>query len=104
MNSTNKKPPGARGIPQPFNRQAGHGPQFKPAVAQLKTAVSAQSVKRPVAPPVYRPQQAPKVLQTKSSSAQRPSAGQAPRRPVAPPVYRPEAKKLFLPKAVPHRQ
>lgn len=44
-------------------------------VAQCKTPVSAQSSKRPVAPPVYRPQPVPKVLQRKSSTA--------------PPVYRP---------------
>lgn len=123
MNSNNRKSPGARGIPQPFNRQAGRAPQFKPVVAQLKTRVSAQSVKRPVAPPVYRPQatpaaaqtkmahgvlnrkspvatpvyrlqQVPKVLQTKSSSAQNSKAGQAPRQPVAPPVYRPQAKQV----------
>lgn len=58
MNSTNKKPPAARGTPP-------RGPQTKPAVAQLKTGVSAQSVKQPVAPPVYRPQPAPKVMQRK---------------------------------------
>jgi hypothetical protein len=99
MNPTNRKPPGARGIPQPFNRQAGRTAQPKPVVAQLKTAVSALSIKRPVAPPVYRPQQVPKVLQTKSSLAQSPHAGQAPRQPAAPPVYHPEAKKLSQPNA-----
>lgn len=83
MNSTNKKSPGARGIPQPFNRQAGHAPQHKPVVAQLKRGVSAQSVERPVAPPVYRPQAAPKAIQPKIANA-------APLRktPLAPPVYR----------------
>ena len=65
MNSTNKKSPGARGIPQPFNRPTSRAPQAKPAVAQLKTGLSAQSVKQPVAPPVYRPQPAPKVMQRK---------------------------------------
>jgi hypothetical protein len=100
MNSTNKKSPGARGIPRPFNRQEKRAPQFKPVVAQLKTDVLAQSVKRPVAPPVYRPQSTPKVLQTKSAPAQSPQAGQASRPPVAPPVYRPEAKKAIQPKAL----
>jgi hypothetical protein len=85
---------------QPLNRQAGHALQLKPPAAQPKSSVSAQSVKRPVAPPVYRPQQLPRVLQTKSSSVQSTQAGQAPRRPVAPPVYRPEAKKLVQPKAI----
>ncbi|HJR08854.1 MAG TPA: hypothetical protein VJ842_16460 [Pyrinomonadaceae bacterium] len=119
MNSTNKKSPEARGISQPFKQQVGRAHQIKPGVAQLKTGVSAQSIKQPVAPPayrpqatpnaaqpkmangavnrtppvappVYRPQQAPKVLQTKSSSAQNSQAGQAPRRPVAPTAYRPQ--------------
>jgi hypothetical protein len=128
MNSTNKKPPEARGIPQPFNRQAGHGPQFKPAVAQLKTAVSAQSVKRPVAPPVYRPQATPnaaqpkmahggvnrkppvappvyrpqpvpKVLQTKALADQQKNPSAVPHRPVAPPVYRPKQQELVQPKS-----
>lgn len=127
MSSATKKAPGARGILQPFNRQAGHAPQQKPVVAQLKRGVSAQTIRQPlappiyrpqvtpkavqpkmangavnrkppVAPPVYRPQPVPKVLQTKSSSAHNPQAGQSPRRPVAPTVYRPEAKKLVQPK------
>jgi hypothetical protein len=55
---------------------------------------------RPVAPPVYRPQQLPRALQTKSSSNQSPHVGQAPRQPVAPPVYRPEQKKIVQPKAI----
>jgi hypothetical protein len=100
MNSTNKKAPGARGVPQPFNRPSGHAPQHKPVVAQLKTGVSTQSVKRPAAPPPYRPQQAPKVLQTKSSSSQWPQAGQASRQPAAPLAYRPEPKNLIQPKAI----
>jgi len=100
MNPTGKKSPGAGGVPQPFNRQTGHAPQSKPVVAQPKTAVSAPSVRRPVAPPAYHSQQVPKVLQTKSSSAPSPQAGQASRQPVAPPAHRPEAKKLIQPKAV----
>jgi hypothetical protein len=99
MNSTNKKSPGVRGVLQPFNRQAGHAPQLKPVVAQLRRGASAQSASSPVAPPVYRPQQLPKVLQKKNSLTRSPHAAQAPRSPVAPPVYRPEAKKLIQPKA-----
>ena len=48
-----------------FRGQAGSARQFKPVVAQLKTGISAQTIKHPVAPPVYRPQQVPRVLQTK---------------------------------------
>lgn len=61
--------------------------KFKPVVAQLKCHVSAHGSKRPVAPPVYRPQPIPKVLQRKTT-------------PVAPPVYRPEAKKIVQPKTI----
>ena len=43
--------------------------------------------KPPVAPPVYRPQPLPKVLQTKNSSAPN-----APQRLVGPPAYRPQVK------------
>jgi hypothetical protein len=124
----NKRPLATHGQPQQLKQPIRPAQQFKPVVAQLKNAVSAQSVKRPIAPPVYcpqampsaaqpkmangamnrkppvtppvyRPQQVPKVLQTKSSLAQSPHAGQAPRQPAAPPVYRPEAKKLSQPNA-----
>lgn len=90
-------------------------------VAQCKTAVSAQSSKRPVAPPVYRPQSAPnvllrkvpvappvyrpqpapKVLQKKSSLIPKPEIPNArAQKPPVPPVYRPEAKKIVQPKAI----
>lgn len=62
---------------------------LKPVVAQLKTHVSAQSIKRPVAPPVYRPQPLPKVLQKKSALVGPPKVAQAPLR-TGPPVYRPQ--------------
>lgn len=55
---------------------------------------------RPFAPPVYRPQPVPKVLQTKRSSGQNPQARQAQCQSIAPPVYRPEAKKMVQPKAI----
>ncbi len=73
MNSSNKKSQGARGIPQPFARQAGHAPQIRPVVAQLKTGMTPPQVKRPVAPPVYRPQPTPKVLQCKAAPVPSPS-------------------------------
>src|SRR5262245_1816958 len=57
------------------------------------------NLKQPTAPPVYRPQPVPRVLQTKNSSS--PKAISPPRRsPTAPPVYRPEAKKIVQPKAI----
>ena len=68
MNSTNKKSPAARGIPQPFNRPTRPAPQTKPVVAQFKTGVPAQNIKQPVAPPVYRPQPVPKAMQRKMAN------------------------------------
>ena len=77
----------AHGAQQMRSQQAGQ--PHKLGVMQPKTTQAAQGEKPPVSPPVYGPQAAPRVLQTKSSSAQNPHAGQAPRQPVAPPVYRP---------------
>lgn len=73
MRPTNKKTPGP--------------------VAQLKTGVPAQSNKRPVAPPVYRPQPVPKVLQTKSALPQSRNTNQTPRQTVVPVVQRKEPTK-----------
>jgi hypothetical protein len=80
LNSVNKKPPRTQGISQPFNSQERRAPQN--------------------APPVFRPQPVPKVLQKKSAPVQPPHTVQSPHRPVAPPVYRPEAKKMVQPKVV----
>jgi hypothetical protein len=111
MNSTNK----------PY-RHVPTIAQLKTVAAPAKPVVSAQSVKRPVAPPVYRPQagpnavlrktpvappvyrpqQTPKVLQKKSALTPIPQNGQARgHTPLAPPVYRPDAKKILQPKAIP---
>ncbi len=82
--NSNKKSTTVRAVPPPVNRQTGSG-QFKPAVAQLKTGISAQSIKRPVAPPVYRPKTTPNAAQPKMAS------GAVNRKlPIAPPVYRPQ--------------
>lgn len=107
MNSNKKSTP-ASGVPRSFNRPAGSAHQLKPSVAQLKTGVSAQSGKRPVAPPVYHPKQAPKIVQTKVATDRitrlvpnfRGAVQQTVRRPVAPPVYRPEVKKIVQPKMI----
>ena len=61
---------------------------------QTKTAVFAQSTRRPVAPPAFRPQATPKVMQPKMANS---VANRKP--PVAPPVYRPGAKQLVQQKA-----
>lgn len=65
MNPVNKKPLEAKGLHQHLTPQTGHAQLFKPGVAQTKTAVSAQSGKRPDAPPVYRPQAKPNAVQQK---------------------------------------
>src|SRR5215204_1802240 len=72
--------------------------------AQPKMANGTMNRRPPVAPAPYRPQPAPKVLQTKSSLIQRPQPEQAPRRPVAPPVYRPEQKKIVQSKVFSQRR
>lgn len=97
----NKKPTAtAKGIPSQPNRQAGAPRQFKPAVAQLKAPQSLPGTRQPVAPPVYRPQSMPRVLQTKSAIPQNRNIPQPPNRPAAPPAYRPEVKKVVQPKAI----
>jgi hypothetical protein len=55
----------------------------------------------PVAPPVYRPQSMPHVLQKKSASlpAAQAATGAQGRTPAAPAVYRPEQKRIVQPKA-----
>lgn len=105
MNSINKKAPGRQ---QPLNRRAGPAHQFQSVVAQPKTHVTAPDVKRPVAPPVYRPQPVPRVLQTKTVQKLRVEELSQPRRqPVAPPVYRPlpqpkvlQQKKRIVPESM----
>jgi hypothetical protein len=89
MNPPDKKPLEAKGL---FKQQTGRAQAFKPTVAQPKNLVSAQSVKRPVAPPVYRPQSIPRVLQGKMVRGQ-PSVGSlksSQKQPVAPPAYQPQ--------------
>ena len=74
----NKKPSAAKGIPQQTPKQGTERPhQFKPVVVQRKAGPQAQSVKRPIAPPVYRPQAKPNPVQTKLAGPQsRPQPGQ----------------------------
>ncbi len=76
MSFTNKKAPPAKGIVQPFR-------QPRP--------VSAPGIKTPIAPPVYRPQPTPKVLQLKKAPTATTAATAAARKPpVPPPAYRPQ--------------
>lgn len=91
------QPKSAASMHQPSRRAA---PRTTPEPLRKNTArPSAVQPKAISPPPVYRPQPAPKVLQTKAACCQPPRAGaQTPRTPVAPPVYRPEPKKIVQPK------
>lgn len=62
---------------------------------------SKNSRPKPTAPPAFRPQPTPKVLQTKMASGPPPRPEQARRQPVAPPVYSPKAKQIVQPKTSP---
>jgi hypothetical protein len=79
------RPAAPRTTPEPLRKN-----NARPAAVQPKTISP---------PPVYRPQPAPKVLQTKAACCRPPRAvAHTPRAPVAPPVYRPEPKKIVQPK------
>lgn len=72
----------------PLKSNAAPQRAIQPKVAGLLSKPVAQgSTRRPVAPPVYRPQPVPKVLQQKSVSAQQPHTGQTSRRSVVPLAY-----------------
>jgi hypothetical protein len=83
MNPPNKKLLGLRSTPQVFKPRTGQPQPFKPAVTQAKHALPALNGKRPVAPPVYRPQVKPVIAQAKM-------AGPVKTHPTAPAVYRPQ--------------
>jgi hypothetical protein len=91
--------PSVRRTGQPPGNQYGYGP----GAVQLRTTVNAQPFKRPVAPPVYRPQQTRPALQTKPAIQPRADSTQVSRAPVqpggapvAPPVYRPHPTLFVL--------
>jgi hypothetical protein len=108
VSSTNKKSPATRGIPQPFDlRPSPLAQQIRPKTAtrtvQPKVANNGVNRKPPVAPPVYRPQPVPKVLQTKKSPTQNLQASkvsvisQQRESPTAPPIYRPAQPRIAQP-------
>jgi hypothetical protein len=98
MNSKNKPPVFGRAQQLAVSAQSVKRP-VAPPVYRPQSGPNAVLRKTPVAPPVYRPQQTPKVLQKKSALTPIPQNGQA-RTPLAPPVYRPDAKKTLQPKAI----
>ena len=88
MNFKKPKPPGTG---QPL-KQSARLMQMN-SVAQPK--ILPQYTRRPVAPPVYRPQPVPKVLQAKIVSA-RPTPPVTQRKVAAPSVYKPQAPPKVL--------
>jgi hypothetical protein len=94
MSEGRKPTPRLQGTLQKPSKPPTQNLTRKPTVAQLQTA--APRAAQTKAPPVYRPQPTPRVLQTKLANAQ--PAPTPPRRtPTAPPVYRPELKKVVQP-------
>jgi len=75
MNPTNKRPQPARP---------------KAQIVQQKKAATLQMKRPAAAPPVYRPQPVPRVLQKKSANVPQSPQGQVGPKPVAPPVYKPQ--------------
>lgn len=82
----------------------GQQKQIKPGAAQTKGGRPQPAPGRPAAPPVYRPQSPPRVLQAKMAGDQKPSADRPAGPPAALPVYRPEAKKVAQSKPAPAAQ
>lgn len=68
MNSNNNKS-GSVNVRQPSTTRPGNTLQRKSPVAQPNNGVSAQSVKRPVAPPVYKPEPPQRFVQRKLAVA-----------------------------------
>jgi hypothetical protein len=83
-----------KGLPHGFranglnNQQTSKPHPHQPGAVQPKMATTPQMQRQPVAPPVYRPQPTPRVLQQKALTL--PGASQNRRAPAVPPVYRPQ--------------
>lgn len=92
MNPINKN---GKCFKPPANRPHVNKPPAPQKVVQAKLApaLKAQGVKHPVAPPVYRPQATPKIVQPKMANG---AMNRKP--PVAPPVYRPQPTPKVLQK------
>ena len=103
--STPKRPQPTGYFPAQHAKPAPHQHSLKPGVAQPKIAPHAPAQRKPAAPPVYRPQPVPKVLQTKAAVNRQPQAAPSRQTPVAPPVYRPQpAPAVMQAKMIAQRQ
>ncbi|HKR02295.1 MAG TPA: hypothetical protein VJT09_16575 [Pyrinomonadaceae bacterium] len=90
MNSRKRVLPGQE-RQQKVSSHSRHPQPQRHGAIQPKTALAPPPRKIPTAPPVYRPQPVPRVLQAKQSGApQPPLAARGQHAPIAPPVYRPQ--------------
>ena len=108
MNTTHKKPsqPLQKTVQaKPAIQPAKHGPIAQAAMKAAQPKMpNGVNRKPPVAPPVYRPQPVPKVLQTKASSVQIPNVAQPGRQALSSTVDRSQAKKIVQPKTISQRK
>ena len=88
MNKRCKWPPQPHG--QQYSPEKHSGRPQGPGVLQPKSVGAPQMRRPPAAPPAYRPQPLPKVLQRKVANAPQPRAPQSKGGLAAPPVYRPQ--------------
>ena len=104
-----KAPFPQRTLPNRQPAQPNHAQRFGAAAIRPTNNVAQPKMNRPVAPPVYRPQPAPRFLQGKlvvarqgqqSAAVVQPKLANAnsSQRPSAPPVYRPQQRAIVQPK------
>jgi hypothetical protein len=95
MTKATRFPPGP--TPRPDSSSArGKQANHRQGALQPKAVAPLQKRPPPVAPPIYRPQPTPKVLQRRVAAEQPRLTSQSNHRPVAPPVYRPQPTPLVL--------
>src|SRR5580765_586745 len=94
IDSRSKKPSGVKIAPPLIGKAAPR--QVVPAVVKQKTLTTVS--RRPLAPPAYRPQPQPKVLQTKNQTAFR-QLNESKRSPEAPAAYCPQRVPKVLQRA-----
>ena len=96
----------SRKDPLPKKKQNSQAKALQPKLVNSQAPRIAQMKPGPTAPPVYRPQPTPRVLQTKKAPnvvrTNNPQIDQ--RRPVAPPVYRPQPVPRVLQPKMAHTQ
>ena len=87
------------GTKQPIKQHTNGGQQSKPNVAQARSAFAAPTIRKPVAPPVYRPQAKTTAVQSKMAAPSPVKSHSS-----APPVYRPQPTPKVLQRKTSHLQ